>query len=635
MPAQIIDGKSLSAKIRDHVAAEVAALKAQGKPVRLIALLVGDNPSAKVYADNQKKNLRPRLASITSSARCRRPPPKSNCTMPSMPSMPIHPSPASFSTLRCLTVWTCPRLQYQIDIMKDVEGVNPANIGHVVYGHTIIAPCTALAVVELIDSTGRQLQGANVTVIGASRIVGRPLALLLTERNATVTLCHIHTKDTPAACRNADIIVVAVGKPGLLRAEHVKPGAVVIDVGINRVKITDSFGKVTEKTVGDVDYDAVAQVADPLHYSRPRWRGPDDCGHAAAEHAPCGKTRLWFGKTTRLSASSNFKSQSVHRAKVSSGFRHARTDPLPSKHSLPPRRARPILTDISWQVMPGEIAAVLGANGCGKSTLLRIASGYLWPQRGTVQLFGGTYGEVPLAPLRARVGIVEATTVYPFDDTMTARDVAVSGYFSALTLGYVHPTAQQIGHAEILLAQVGLEKHRDQLYQTLSTGERLPLPAGSCFGAPSGACCCSMSRPPGWIWRRGKPFWRLCRSVAASAGGGKCPCHDYCDASFGGTASRDLQCAAAFPRRAALSPMGAPAQGSSPRVILRRPMALIFMLHRLMGVFMQALIRRHGINSCSLPSIPAHTLLPSLYALVILPPVPIHFGACHDYCGHR
>jgi methylenetetrahydrofolate dehydrogenase (NADP+)/methenyltetrahydrofolate cyclohydrolase len=98
-------------------------------------------------------------------------------------------------------------------------------------------------------------------VIGASRIVGRPVALLLTERNATVTLCHIYTKDTPAFCRNADVVVAAVGKPGLVRADWIKPGAVVIDVGFNRVKITDSFGKVTEKTVGDVDYEEVAKVA--------------------------------------------------------------------------------------------------------------------------------------------------------------------------------------------------------------------------------------------------------------------------------------------------------------------------------------------------------------------------------------
>jgi iron complex transport system ATP-binding protein len=137
------------------------------------------------------------------------------------------------------------------------------------------------------------------------------------------------------------------------------------------------------------------------------------------------------------------------------------------------REQRTILTNISWQVRPTEIAAILGPNGCGKSTLLRIASGYLWPQHGTVQLFGETFGEVPLAPLRARVGIVEATTVYPFDESMSARDVAVSGYFSTLTVGYVHPSKDQIAHAEDLLTRVGLSNMRDQRFYTLSTGERL------------------------------------------------------------------------------------------------------------------------------------------------------------------
>jgi iron complex transport system ATP-binding protein len=134
---------------------------------------------------------------------------------------------------------------------------------------------------------------------------------------------------------------------------------------------------------------------------------------------------------------------------------------------------RPILADVSWTVRPGEVAAILGANGCGKSTLLRIASGYLWPQKGAVDLLGHTLGDVPLAPLRARIGIVEATTVYPFDDTMTAQDVVVSGYYSSLTLGYAHPADDQFAHARHLLEQVGLPTKHDQLYATLSTGERL------------------------------------------------------------------------------------------------------------------------------------------------------------------
>ena len=145
-------------------------------------------------------------------------------------------------------------LQYQIDPVKDVEGVNPANIGYVVYGHTLIAPCTALAVIELIKSTGVTLRGAEAVVVGASEIAGKPIALLLTEQMATVTLCHIATRDLPPHTRRAEILVVAVGKPGLIGADHVREGAIVIDVGINRVTGPDG----TKKTVGDVDFESAS-----------------------------------------------------------------------------------------------------------------------------------------------------------------------------------------------------------------------------------------------------------------------------------------------------------------------------------------------------------------------------------------
>jgi methylenetetrahydrofolate dehydrogenase (NADP+)/methenyltetrahydrofolate cyclohydrolase len=260
MSAKIIDGKALSATIRDDVAKEVAALKSQNKPVRLVAILVGDNSAAKVYAENQKRT----CAHVGIEYELKELP--ATTTEQDLHSA-IHALNRDHTVTGIFLHSPLPsgldlqNAQYQIDILKDVEGVNPANIGHVVYGHTIIAPSTALSVIELIDSTGVSLEGAAVTVVGASRIVGRPLSLLLTERNATVTLCHIHTKDTPAETRRADIVVVAVGKPALLRADHIKPGAVVIDVGFNRVHITDAFGKVTEKTVGDVDFDEVAKVA--------------------------------------------------------------------------------------------------------------------------------------------------------------------------------------------------------------------------------------------------------------------------------------------------------------------------------------------------------------------------------------
>ena len=137
------------------------------------------------------------------------------------------------------------------------------------------------------------------------------------------------------------------------------------------------------------------------------------------------------------------------------------------------RNRRPILQNISWSVLPGQIAAILGPNGSGKSTLLRLASGYLWPHSGTVQLLGQTLGTAPLAPLRARLGIVEATTLYPFDESMTARDIVASGYFSSLTLGFHKISRPRAAHAAHLLDQVGLRGRAAQLYATLSTGERL------------------------------------------------------------------------------------------------------------------------------------------------------------------
>jgi methylenetetrahydrofolate dehydrogenase (NADP+)/methenyltetrahydrofolate cyclohydrolase len=151
-------------------------------------------------------------------------------------------------------------MQYEIDVVKDVEGVNPANIGYVVYGKTLIAPCTALSVIELIKSTGVPIKGAEAVVVGASEIAGKPIALLLAEQMATITLCHIETRDITVHTRRADILVVAVGKPGLIGADHVRDGAVVIDVGINRVTLADG----TKRTVGDVDFEAVRAKASHL-----------------------------------------------------------------------------------------------------------------------------------------------------------------------------------------------------------------------------------------------------------------------------------------------------------------------------------------------------------------------------------
>jgi methylenetetrahydrofolate dehydrogenase (NADP+)/methenyltetrahydrofolate cyclohydrolase len=253
MPARIIDGIALAERIKQEVAARVKALS---RPVHLSAILVGATHAGELYAQRQGEACRALgidydLIQIPADAtqkdvkqEIRRLNADSAVTGIMM-HLPLPPH------------MTAARLQYEIDVVKDVEGVNPANIGYVVYGKTLIAPCTALSVLELIASTGVAIRGAEAVVVGASEIAGKPIALLLAEQMATISLCHVATKDLMPHTTRAEILVVAVGKPGLIGAEHVKQGAVVIDVGINRVTLADG----TKKTVGDVDFDAVKEKA--------------------------------------------------------------------------------------------------------------------------------------------------------------------------------------------------------------------------------------------------------------------------------------------------------------------------------------------------------------------------------------
>jgi methylenetetrahydrofolate dehydrogenase (NADP+)/methenyltetrahydrofolate cyclohydrolase len=149
------------------------------------------------------------------------------------------------------------RVQSLISPEKDVEGVNPANIGNVVYGRRSLVPCTALASLEMIESTGIELRGKRCVVVGASNIVGKPIAVLLMRADATVHSTNKFTPDLPALARECDVLVAACGVPRLVKADWIKPGAVVIDVGINRIDGPE--GK--KITVGDVDFDAVRGVA--------------------------------------------------------------------------------------------------------------------------------------------------------------------------------------------------------------------------------------------------------------------------------------------------------------------------------------------------------------------------------------
>ena len=253
---KIIDGAALAARVRLEVKDRIAALKEAGKRIQLTAILVGSPPGAELYAQRQADSCRAvgieyellKLPADASQRDVKHHIRRLN-KEPAVTGIMLHlPLPDHMDA---------PRLQYEIDVLKDVEGVNPANIGYVVYGHTLIAPCTALAVIELIKSTGVRLRGAEATVVGASEIAGKPIALLLTEQMATVTLCHIATRDLPEHTRRAEVLVVAVGKAGLIRAEHVREGAVVIDVGINRVTGPDG----TARTVGDVEFPGVRDRA--------------------------------------------------------------------------------------------------------------------------------------------------------------------------------------------------------------------------------------------------------------------------------------------------------------------------------------------------------------------------------------
>jgi methylenetetrahydrofolate dehydrogenase (NADP+)/methenyltetrahydrofolate cyclohydrolase len=263
MIATVLHGSSFAAEIRAEVTRAVARYNPAFGPIKLCAILVGTDAQGRLYADSQRKlavvvGVQYELIELpetTTQERLYSEIERLNSD-PAVTGIILQlPLPAHIDTAAA---------QYRIDPYKDVEGVNPANIGWLFYGEPIIAPCTALAVNEMIRRSGVTVRGAEAVVVGQSRIVGKPVTMFLLDQMATVTGCQITTRDLAAHTRRADILVVAVGRPRLIGAEHVKPGAVVIDVGINRVTETDSAGKKVRRTVGDVDYDAVAPIASAI-----------------------------------------------------------------------------------------------------------------------------------------------------------------------------------------------------------------------------------------------------------------------------------------------------------------------------------------------------------------------------------
>lgn len=256
MAAQIIDGNLLAAKVREQVKARVEALRQHGRSVNLTALLIGGTPAAEMYAKRQGEacaavgiqyELR-MLAADTTEDQAVAAVDKLNHDLAVTGIMLHLPVPDHLSARA---------LQLRINPVKDVEGVNPANLGYLVAGSPINIPCTAAAALQCVASTGVAVRGSDAVVVGASEIVGKPAALLLSDQRATVTIARSATSNLAEVCRRAKILIVAVGKPQLIGGDHVGEGAVVVDVGINRITLPDG----TKKTVGDVDFDAAKQKA--------------------------------------------------------------------------------------------------------------------------------------------------------------------------------------------------------------------------------------------------------------------------------------------------------------------------------------------------------------------------------------
>ncbi len=253
MAANIIDGKALALALREQIAKEVTTLgETSGIQPGLAAVLVGDDPASAVYVKNkrlacEKAGLYPeehRLPASTSQEELLRLVEQLNGN-PRIHGILVQlPLPSHIESKVILQA---------VSPNKDVDGFHPLNIGRLVEGDPRFVPCTPKGIIHLIDSTGQDISGKRAVIIGRSNIVGKPVAMLLLHRHATVTICHSRTKDLPGVVREADIIVAAIGKPHFVTADMVKEGALIIDVGINRL----SDGKL----VGDVDFSGVQNTA--------------------------------------------------------------------------------------------------------------------------------------------------------------------------------------------------------------------------------------------------------------------------------------------------------------------------------------------------------------------------------------
>lgn len=258
--AQILDGKTLAKKIRTQLQSRVQSLQTQiDRPPGLAVLMVGDNPASAVYVRNKEKACQKiGIASFgkhfpgdISKAELEKVITELNQDDRVDGILVQLPLPSHLDAVSLL---------HKIHPDKDADGLHPVNLGKLVRSEVGLRSCTPAGVMELLQEYNIPIEGKKAVVVGRSILVGKPLALMLLEKNATVTVAHSRTQNLGSVCRDADILVAAIGKPEFITAEMVKPGAVVIDVGINRVE--DSQGNF--RLVGDVNFDSVAEVASYL-----------------------------------------------------------------------------------------------------------------------------------------------------------------------------------------------------------------------------------------------------------------------------------------------------------------------------------------------------------------------------------
>ncbi|MGN0598407.1 MAG: bifunctional methylenetetrahydrofolate dehydrogenase/methenyltetrahydrofolate cyclohydrolase FolD [Oscillospiraceae bacterium] len=243
--AQIIDGKAISAAVKEQVKAEAEQLGKKGISIGLAVVIVGNNPASRVYVNNKKKaceavgfeSFEYALPEETTQDELIELVKKLNADEKVDGILVQLPLPKHIDETAVINT---------IVPEKDVDAFHPENVGHIMIGDYKFLPCTPAGVIEMLDQSGISVDGKNCVVIGRSNIVGKPMSMLLLKKNGTVTVCHSHTKNLAEICRTADILVAAVGKANFVTADMIKEGTVVIDVGMNRLE--------NGKLCGDVDY---------------------------------------------------------------------------------------------------------------------------------------------------------------------------------------------------------------------------------------------------------------------------------------------------------------------------------------------------------------------------------------------